>query len=193
MRLRAAAKRPHDEAALLFLDVDGVLCCNDEQRLGDEQLAELQRVAVAADAGVVLSTDWRRDAALRARVEAALEALGVRCVGATPQRNAHRPLRPVEIREWLAERRELRDVPWVALDDRDLMNEIGGDLLRDRLVLVDPRVGLTARDGDEALSILRRQRATRRARPGMPLARLGGRRVAGLVHSAAARVRRACG
>ena len=86
---------------LIFLDIDGVICCNGVGRLEEPKLKQLQRVAEATGAKVVLSTDWRRQAPLKRRVIAALKSLNIRCIGATPQKAMMQPIRPQEITSWL--------------------------------------------------------------------------------------------
>ena len=61
--------------AVIFLDIDGVICCNLAGRLEDNKLAQLQRVVQATSAKVCLSTDWRRQAQLKRQVVAALKKL----------------------------------------------------------------------------------------------------------------------
>ena len=70
---------------IVFLDVDGVLCCNHETRLEAAPCAELQRIAESTRAAVVLSTDWRRDTSLSSRINHCLHERRVDCIGATPQ------------------------------------------------------------------------------------------------------------
>ena len=75
------------EQPLIFLDIDGVICCNRVGELEASKLAQLQRICRETGAKVVLSTDWRRQAALKRQVIQALARLDMECVGATPQRS----------------------------------------------------------------------------------------------------------
>ena len=43
---------------IVFLDIDGVICCNSLGRLEDKKLRILQGITQAAQAKIVLSTDW---------------------------------------------------------------------------------------------------------------------------------------
>ena len=75
----------------------------------------------------------------------------------TPERRATQPLRPVEIREWLEAHGGLKR-RWVALDDRHLEEEEGGQLMRGHCVLVDPTTGLTEALACEAGRLLEPRR-----------------------------------
>ena len=70
---------------LIFLDVDGVICCNFRGELEPARLAELKRVVDATGARVVLTSDWRRAPQLRARAYETLADLGIVCLGSTPE------------------------------------------------------------------------------------------------------------
>ena len=116
----------------VFLDVDGVLnfivedpakrLLLDPARLEPEPLRALQTLCRSTSADVVISSDWRRDTQLSAKLAEALERLGINIVGATPQRSINQELRPVEIREWLAAHGG-GDRSWIAIDDRELPAE----------------------------------------------------------------------
>ena len=63
------------------------------------------------------------------------------------------PVRPQEITEWL--RCTSHSVStWVAIDDRDLVHELGGAALHGHFVKTNPNTGLTARLADRCISIL---------------------------------------
>ena len=136
---------PEEGLRLVFLDIDGVICCNRVGELEASKLAQLQRICRETGAKVVLSTDWRRQAALKRQVIQALARLDMECVGATPQRaTMFQPVRPQEITEWL--RCTSHSVStWVAIDDRDLVHELGGAALHGHFVKTNPNTGLTAR------------------------------------------------
>jgi len=145
---------PEEGLRLVFLDIDGVICCNRVGELEASKLAQLQRICRETGAKVVLSTDWRRQAALKRQVIQALARLDMECVGATPQRaTMFQPVRPQEITEWL--RCTSHSVStWVAIDDRDLVHELGGAALHGHFVKTNPNTGLTARLADRCISIL---------------------------------------
>jgi hypothetical protein len=109
---------------------------NYEMRLETDKLWRLQAVARATGADVCLSSDWRRTRDTSERVRSALDALGVAMVGETPI-HAERWVRPLEITEWLDafDARRAADgakpvAAWVAVDDRALLSEPGGERLR---------------------------------------------------------------
>ena len=132
-----------------------VICCNMAGRLEESKLAVLAAVVRATDAKVVLSTDWRRQAQLKRQVIAALKRLDMEVIGATPMRPMFQPIRPQEITEWLhANRDKFGITQWVAIDDRDLLNEHGGTELQGHMVRTHPNTGLTKRLGDVAIEIL---------------------------------------
>ena len=104
----------------------------------------LNSVCKATDAKVVLSTDWRRQAQLKRQVIGALKRLDIEVIGATPMRAMFQPIRPQEILEWLSANGPKFDVTsWVAIDDRDLLNEHGGAGLQGHMVRTHPGTGLT--------------------------------------------------
>lgn len=79
---------------LLFLDIDGVICCNTSNHLEEAKLDRLRRIAEATGAKVVLSTDWRRIGWLKKKLVAVLRQNGLSVIGATPQKPAWNPVRP---------------------------------------------------------------------------------------------------
>ena len=127
------------EAAALkvvFLDVDGVICCNKYGHLEEEKLQNLRLVVERSGASIVLSTDWRRSPTHKRKLCRVLEDLGMRVIGATMQGPTMHPVRPREIIGWLegyeAERRRHSSpavLSWVAVDDRQLLCEEMGDRL----------------------------------------------------------------
>ena len=112
---------------------------------------------------VVLSSDWRRQLSLKQKVQRALKKHRVGYVGCTPQRVVteragnwifEKPCRPQEIMEWLRQYREGCTCPWVAIDDRDLLEEICGDQLHGHFIHTLFSTGLTASLADECIRIL---------------------------------------
>ena len=63
-------------------------------------------------------------------------------------------VRPKEILAWLAECK-LPVVGWVAIDDRDLVSEIGGEDLVGHVVKTEMYYGLTEPHATQAIQILR--------------------------------------
>ena len=141
--------------AVIFLDIDGVICCNMAGRLEEQKLANLNDIVKATQAKVVLSTDWRRQANLKRQGIATLKRLGIEVIGATPMKPMFSPVRPVEINEWMHANAAKEGVTsWVAIDDRDLVHEHGGGELKGHFVHTHPASGLTKRLAEAAISIL---------------------------------------
>ena len=101
--------------AVLFLDVDGVLCCNQGMVLEDQKMRRLAWICASTGAVVVLSSNWRRIEQLRQHLIVALTQFGVRTIGSTPYLpepsgsdgwmatgDPATLLRPMEILKWLA-------------------------------------------------------------------------------------------
>lgn len=150
-----------DPIKLVFLDIDGVICCNAYGRLEEGKLELLKRVCTATGAKVVLSTDWRRIPQLKAQLISTLRGCGLQCVGATPCRPNWLAVRPEEIVAWMkgyAGAPNAADKPpigaWVAVDDRPLLQEQGGDELRGHFVRTKLAVGLTERLAQRMIEVL---------------------------------------
>ena len=160
-----ASAPPQSLPSIVFLDIDGVICLGSEQQtLEPLPLCALKTLCDAAAAEVVVSSDWRRNAELYARLVGTLQEHGIRCIGSTPRRSRGQELRPVEIREWLEANRAMGRLAWVALDDRYLPAETGGAIIQPlNFVHVDPRFGLTPALAETALRQIRAQRRQQRA------------------------------
>jgi len=140
---------------VIFLDIDGVICCNMMGRLEDNKMMQLRRIVEATGAKIVLSTDWRRQAQLKRQVIMACKRCDMEVIGATPQRSMYTPVRPMEILDWLnANRADKQIGAWIAIDDRNLVNEIGGRPLNGHFVHTHPSSGLTATKADLAIQLL---------------------------------------
>ena len=136
---------------LIFLDLDGVICCNFHGELEESKLLQLKRVVDASAAKVVMSSDWRRKPELRQRAEATLAHHGIECIGATPQYPLFSRVRPKEILAWLSQYKE-PVVAWCAVDDRDLVLEEGGTPhFIGHFVLTEFHTGLTPALADQML------------------------------------------
>ena len=90
-------------APVLFLDLDGVVCCNFHGELERDKLLQVKRICDEAHAEVVLSTDWRRRPDLKQRAIQTLAAVGVKVIGATPEYSLMSRVRPREILAWMKE------------------------------------------------------------------------------------------
>jgi hypothetical protein len=97
----------------------------------------LRSVVLATGAKIVLSTDWRRIPKLKQQLVQTLHEYGCEVIGATPMRAPWHPVRPVEIIDWLrayneaaVQRADTEPITsFVAVDDRALLQESGGDEL----------------------------------------------------------------
>ena len=143
---------------ILFLDLDGVICCNMHGELERDKLFQVRKICNATNAKVVLSTDWRRRADLRRRAEQTLSALGVECIGATPEYAMYSRVRPKEIVAWMNGCKEPIE-GWVAIDDRDLVLEEGAvvrgqNVFSNHFVLTEFHSGLTTALADLAVARL---------------------------------------
>lgn len=143
------------QLAAIFLDVDGVI---DSRRIGmlDVKKVERLRLAAAAVPGcvVVISSHWRLVPKQYASLVAALSWYGLHVIGMTPcPFPPWLTKRPVEILLWLRAYNlacSANGTPqigaFVAIDDRDLLGEDGGDELRGRFVKTSLLAGLVDAD-----------------------------------------------
>ena len=143
---------------VIFLDIDGVICTSKTGKpiIRGVLLEQLKRVVDACDAKVVLSSDWRRSEHRKEIAERKLAGKDIVCIGATPYAGQDANVRPKEIAAWLREHG--RNVTrWVAIDDRLLTEEEGGDFLVGHCVTTEFATGLTAERADEAIRLLQGQ------------------------------------
>ena len=156
--LKSKTVLQRDAPAVIFLDIDGVICTSSKGTalIRDVLLEQLKRIVHACNAKVVLSTDWRRIKRRKELAERKLAEKGIECVGATPYAGQDANVRPREIAAWL--RDDGRNITrWVAIDDRLLTDEDGGDFLVGHCVTTEFATGLTAERADEAIQLLQRQ------------------------------------
>ena len=149
-----------DAPAVIFLDIDGVICTSSTGTalIRDVLLEQLKRIVHACNAKVVLSTDWRRIKRRKELAERKLADKGIECVGATPYAGQDANVRPKEIAAWLRDDgRNINITRWVAIDDRLLTDEDGGEFLIGRCVTTEFATGLTAERADEAIQLLQGQ------------------------------------
>ena len=121
----------------------------------------LAKVCQETGAKVCLSTNWRLHDDLRNRLYTELAAYGCECVGSTPNANEAAlqvGMRPLEIRAWVERWNEIAGRPpvgmFVAVDDRALLGEEGGDWLRGRFVQTNFTTGLTERVASRLIAVL---------------------------------------
>ena len=145
-----------DGVRLLFLDLDGVICCNYHGELEAAKLEQLARIVEVTHCQVVLSSDWRRQPHLCMRAESALCSYGVTCIGATPQYPIYARVRPKEILAWMADYKG-PIAGWCAIDDRDLVLEEGGaPAFVNHFVLTEFSIGLSGQLADRVIDRLSR-------------------------------------
>ena len=151
---------------IIFLDVDGVLNSTDSAQAAFERegrsfrysehmstvlVARLNDLLDKTDAQVVISSTWRLCYELH-EIFDILEKNGFkhdeRIFGVTPHPPEARGIRGLEIQAWM-EQHGTKPNQIVILDDSNDMAH-----LMDRLVLVNPDVGLTDEDVAKALKLL---------------------------------------
>ena len=122
---------------VVFLDVDGVLCCNQDARIEPDKMQQLVRITKETGAKVCISSNWRFFEDLREHLYAQLAAAGIDCIGTTPdaaEATHGECMRPCEIGAWIKNWHEdkgrQRISSFVAVDDRSLLHEKGGSILR---------------------------------------------------------------
>jgi len=111
---------------------------------------------------IVLSTDWRRFREGRLEVKRALSSFGMDFIGCTPlSRSRFVAERPAEILKWIhtydmrAKKENLEPVThFVAIDDRDLLTEVGGQYMRGHFVKTKLRIGLNRERAEAAVQAL---------------------------------------
>ncbi len=145
---------PTGPCKLIFLDFDGVLNCDlSVSQLGTRykfwspSITALNELLAESGARIVISSTWREHWTLSENV-ASLERAGLlpgRVVGKTSVSDRERG---IEIDSWL------KSVPYriesfVILDDKEDMA-----MHRQRLVRVDPKVGLGVKEVREAVALL---------------------------------------
>lgn len=135
-----ATRRP---SKLLFLDIDGVLVTDKPGLFHEHMLQRLRRIVDCTGCGVVLSSDWRRRKEGIAIVCQHLSKHGIPLLGIT--RPAEKDdARPEEIMDFVLDYRTEAELhAWVAIDDRDLLKERGGDALVNHFVKTRLIKGLT--------------------------------------------------
>uniref|UniRef100_A0A7S4EYB1 Uncharacterized protein n=1 Tax=Chrysotila carterae TaxID=13221 RepID=A0A7S4EYB1_CHRCT len=126
---------------IVFLDIDGVLCCNQRCFLEPDKMSNLKHIVQTTGACVVLTSNWRLFEQLVQELLRVFAEYKIQCIGATPMCGMITELvRPLEIRAWLRGfEAQLADDPaeksaqvsasmqYVAIDDRQLLDEQGGD------------------------------------------------------------------
>lgn len=87
---------------LIFLDIDGVICCNMVGRLEENKLAVLSHIVRKTGAKVVLSTDWRRQPQLKKQLVTTLQRIDVEVTRLTASKLPPPPHSPWRFFPWRA-------------------------------------------------------------------------------------------
>jgi hypothetical protein len=145
---------PTEPCRLVFLDFDGVLNCElsighlgTRYKFWPESIKALNQILAQSGARIVISSTWREHWTLSENT-ASLEAAGLlpgRVVGKTSISGGERG---TEIDSWLTSAPYQVD-SFVILDDKEDMA-----MHRQRLVQVDPKVGLGVKEARQAIALL---------------------------------------
>lgn len=143
-------------AAVLFLDVDGVLhpvtVRHPRQQFQKPCMILLQEVIAKTHADIVLSTAWRESADGRRAVADKLREHGLPLfVSRTPSIAKFRRTR--EILAWV---RKYRPLTWVAVDDLPLLEE--ADEMKNHFVQTHDHFGLRQNTADKIGQLFQLQR-----------------------------------
>jgi len=142
---------------IIFLDIDGVLVTRQLGVFDQGLLRNLKHIVDETGASIVLSSDWRRHPSARAEARRELRRAGMDFISHTPCLNQFVPQRPTEIMSWRREHPQGprgHPEPWVAIDDRPLLQERHGNYLRGHFVQTHPLQGLTRKAADDVVKIL---------------------------------------
>lgn len=143
-------------AAVLFLDVDGVLhpttIRHPRQQFQKSCMMLLKEVQAKTHATIVLSTAWREHADARKEVADRLFEYGLPpFVSKTPSIARFRRSR--EILAWV---KKYRPATWVAVDDLPLLEE--NEEMRNHFVQTQPNFGLRNNTADQIVHLFELQR-----------------------------------
>ena len=150
---------------VIFLDVDGVLCCNEESSIEKDKLNALEYICKATGAFICISSDWRLYPTKKRELTYALKQLKLKIIGSTP--SCDRFARPREIIGFITvfnakmnreEAEGKSNVPKITafccIDDRFLEAEEGGERLLGHCVRTSMDTGLTMDLANSAINIL---------------------------------------
>ena len=135
---------------VLFLDVDGVISARTPGKIESTKLKRLVAVCESTHAAVVVSSHWRLVPVQLQLLVRTLRLQGLDVIGVTPSRRPWDPHRPLEITDWLRAYNAAADAHaqprvlfFAAVDDRPLLDEVGGGELLGHCVTTDKDEGLT--------------------------------------------------
>lgn len=149
---------------VIFLDVDGVLCLNEYATLEQPLLQNLSIAVENTGACVAVSSDWRLFPSKFQELCRALKLRNIRVIGKTAVSTKDNA-RPQEIFQFLTtfharmkrQSKPFRITRWLAVDDRALNFEEGGEKMTSRkFVQTDPAKGLTFNVAMEIVNKLNR-------------------------------------
>ena len=144
-------------AKVIFLDVDGVLSCSPGSQLEKKPLKQLERVCKVTGAMVVLTSEWRKHEHLKLKLIRSLAALKIQIIGSTPiidvKGSTGIESRPAEIALWLKSV-QIKIDTFVIIDDRLVIEEMGGEKFKEKFVNTKFATGLTKEKADECIDIL---------------------------------------
>ena len=159
---------------IIFLDIDGVIdSFRKRNHLDEIKLSRLINLVQQTESRVVISSHWRLVQPLHSRLKAVLRYSGIEVIGSTPMLPPSMPRRPMEVFEWLHSYNTQAGAlgrphvsQFVVVDDRNLLNEEGGEQLKGNFVRTDPRIGLTELNVQAMLAVL--TATSTAAIPGLP-------------------------
>ena len=134
---------------IIFLDIDGVICTRKTRyrSLDEECVTILKRITDDTDAAIVISSSWKYSHKLN-QFQDMLGKFGIsRVIGVTPNLDGDW-VRGQEIEKWIKENPSTKS--FVILDDDSDMEP-----LMERLVQTDCEFGLTDKDADKAIDMLK--------------------------------------
>mmetsp|Transcript_10508 Transcript_10508/g.23648 ORF Transcript_10508/g.23648 Transcript_10508/m.23648 type:complete len:261 (-) Transcript_10508:180-962(-) len=143
---------------VIFLDIDGVLVTRRPGVFEEHLLHNLRRLVTQSGAKIVLSSDWRRHPQARQEAARVLATVGLSFISCTPCLSVYLAQRPTEIMQWRLNHKKLAGAEplshWVAIDDRELLEERHGSHLRGHFVQTHPMRGLTDDAVNQCMAIL---------------------------------------
>jgi hypothetical protein len=133
--------------SIIFLDVDGVLCL-DGKTFNLRAVNNLVRIVKETSAEIVLSSNWRLYDHYKRKITELLAKENINIIGCTI---SYQDARPFEIWYWVFRHKPKR---WIAIDDRNLINERGGMLIEKHVIQTMKEIGLQREQASFAIDLL---------------------------------------